>query len=130
MTGRTTPCDRATRRGRLDKARQFAEVAHQTQILADGVPGEVADAFVTLAVHAGIAASDVICCVRLGEHARGESHSAATALLATADRDVAKHLSTLLQMKTTAGYSAVPASAQDMLRAARAMDARAEEIAG
>lgn len=38
---------------------------------------EVADAYVTLCVHAGIAAPDVICCASLGEHAQGENHSEA-----------------------------------------------------
>lgn len=56
--------------GRLAKARQFADAAHDVLALA-GEADDVADAFVTLAVHAGIAAADVICCVRLGRHARG-----------------------------------------------------------
>jgi hypothetical protein len=43
---------------------------------------DVADAYVTLLVHAGIAASDVICCARLGEHAQGDNHVEAVALLA------------------------------------------------
>jgi hypothetical protein len=42
-----------------------------------GEPGEdnINNAFVTLCVHAGIAAADVICCARLGEYSRGEDHS-------------------------------------------------------
>lgn len=38
---------------------------------------DVSDAYVTLLVHAGIAAADVICCQRLGEHALGDSHAEA-----------------------------------------------------
>jgi hypothetical protein len=39
--------------------------------------GEIADAYVTLCIHAGIAAADVICCIRIGEHATGEDHAEA-----------------------------------------------------
>jgi hypothetical protein len=52
--------------------------------------GEVADAYVTLCVHAGIAASDVICCSSLGRHAQGDSHEEAAVLLASADKDAAQ----------------------------------------
>lgn len=40
------------------------------------------DAYVPLCVHAGIAASDVVCCAKLGEHAQGENHDEAVGLLA------------------------------------------------
>jgi hypothetical protein len=87
---------------------------------------DVADAYVTLCVHAGIAASDVICCVALGVHAKGESHSEATGLLAKVDKDAAKHLSTLLNLKTKAGYSHTPATADEFKRAGRAAEALVE----
>jgi hypothetical protein len=77
---RTRRCSPEILRGRLAKAEQFWEVAGLVQVLADGQePGEIGDAYVTLCVHAGIAAADALCCAGLGEHAQGESHTAATA---------------------------------------------------
>lgn len=116
---RTTECTPAIRTGRLAKARQFMEAADVVAMLADEAT-DVGDAYVTLCVHAGIAASDVICCKRLGEHARGEDHNAAVDLLRTADADAARQLSALLGMKTKAGYSALPVSTNDHKRAGRA----------
>jgi len=80
---------------------------------------DVADAYITLCVHAGIAAADVICCARLGEHASGEHHGEAVALLGKVDKSLAKDLSVLLAMKTAAGYGAVGSSATDAKRAER-----------
>ena len=119
---RTTRCDAAVQGGRLAKAEQFARVAADVADLAD-VASDVADAYTTLAVHAGIAAADVICCARLGEHARGEGHQEAIGLLEKADRGVAKHLATLLRVKTAAGYGHKPVSRDDVARVGRAMDA-------
>jgi hypothetical protein len=56
----------------------------------------------------------------LGEHARGDDHDDAVALLAKADRDRAKDLATLLRMKTRAGYSHERTSRTDRQRAQRA----------
>jgi hypothetical protein len=75
---RTQPCTAAIRRGRLRKAEQFIDAAGTVRDFADGHE-DVADAYVTLCVHAGIAASDVICCASLGEHAQGEDHGEAAA---------------------------------------------------
>jgi hypothetical protein len=81
---------------------------------------DIGDAFVTLCVHAGIAAADVVCCSILGEHAQGENHAEAVALLARADTSLASRLRVLLAMKTDAGYSHVPMSATDRKKAERA----------
>lgn len=67
---RVRPCEGSVRRGRMNKATQFIEAADLVRELADE-HRDVADAYVTLCVHAGIAASDVICCARLGENAQG-----------------------------------------------------------
>jgi hypothetical protein len=75
---------------------------------------------VTLLVHAGIAAADVLCCVRLGEHVTGDNHNEAVRLLAKVDRRLADDLRTLLGMKTKAGYSHQPASKSDRVKAERA----------
>jgi hypothetical protein len=113
------------RLGRLQKAVQFFDAAVVVQSLADE-DGEIADAYVTLCVHAGIAASDAICCARLGEHAQGENHGEAVELLGKADKDSAKHLRTLLGMKTKAGYGYATATADDCKRAGRAAEALLE----
>ncbi|MBD7918669.1 hypothetical protein H9657_10330 [Cellulomonas sp. Sa3CUA2] len=112
----------AVRAGRLAKARQFAGVAADQLELA-ARPSDIADAYVTLAVHAGIAAADAVCCARLGHYSRSESHHELVELLRSADGALARHLQTLLALKTQAGYAAGSVSAGDVLRAQRAMDA-------
>ena len=66
-----------------------------------------------LYVHAGIAASDVISCASLGEHAKGENHHEAITLLMKVDRDAARHLGTPLKMKTKTSYSHAPTTADE-----------------
>jgi len=112
----------------MTKAKQFVEAAETVEALADDA-NDVADAYVTLCVHAGIAAADVICCKRLGEHSRGEDHTAAVALVGIAGETAAKNLRDLLSMKTKAGYSAVPASGTDYKRTGRAARVLVEEAA-
>jgi hypothetical protein len=114
----TRRCTPATRAGRLAKAGQFFLAAETIETTIDD--RGVADAYATLCVHAGIAAADAICCARLGEHALGDDHQAAVALLAKADRPAAKHLKVLLDLKTRSGYSAIPTSKADQKRAGRA----------
>ena len=116
---RTVECTPATRAGRRAKARQFLDQAEAVLELADDA-AKVADAYVTLLVHAGIAAADVICCAALGIHAQGENHNEAITLLAKADSRHAKDLQTLLGVKTKAGYSAIPVSNSERTRATRA----------
>ncbi|WP_282945331.1 hypothetical protein [Cellulomonas endometrii] len=106
----------------MAKAEQFAEAAASVHDLADEA-SEVADAYVTLCVHAGIAAGDVVCAARLGRYSRGEDHAAAVTLLASVDKEAATHLRALLAMKTLAGYSHQPVSRDRAVRAGRAMDA-------
>lgn len=122
---RTRPCNAAIVRGRMHKANQFMEAADMVRELADE-NADLADAYVTVCVHAGIAASDVLCCAALGEYAQGENHDEAVGLLARADKDAAKHLRTLLTLKTKAGYSHTPATAGEVKRAGRAAQALAE----
>lgn len=125
MTPRTVKADEAMRRGRLVKAEQFADAAVAVDMLADEA-SDVADAYVTLCVHAGIAAADVVCAARLGEYSRGENHDEAVALLSAVDKNLAGHLRALLTMKTLAGYSHSPVSADRARRAGRAMAALLE----
>lgn len=103
-------CTPSTRRGRRGKARQFLDAAETIGELAEDA-ADVADAYVTLLVHAGIAAADVVCCAALGIHAQGENHNEAITLLARVNRDYANDLRTLLGVKTKAGYSSIPSTA-------------------
>jgi len=105
----------------MTKAEQFADAAALLDEFASEAT-DIADAYVTLCVHAGIAGGDAICCARLGEYSRGENHSEAVKLLATVDRPAAKNLQVLLDMKTRAGYSHSPVSRDQVVRAGRAME--------
>ncbi len=119
---RVVDCDRAIRQGRMAKVKQFADAAMVVRELAEE-SGDVADAYVTMCVHAGIAASDVICCARLGRYAQGEGHHEAVDLLKTAAPGLERHLAALLGMKTKSGYSHLPATAGEVKRAGRAVEA-------
>ncbi len=117
---RTKRCSPDVLRGRLAKAEQFWEVAGMVRDLADEQdPSEIGDAYVTLCVHAGIAAADALCCAGLGEHAQGESHNDAVELLAKVDKEASRALRALLSLKTKAGYSHTSATSEDFKRAGR-----------
>lgn len=122
MSPRQHACTPATFSGRRRKAIQFSD-AFTTVIEFADQPGDVADACVTLAVHAGIAAADVLCCTHLGYHASGESHGEAIRLLEQVDKPLSAHLSTLLKLKQRAGYSHDAVTQDDLTRAKRAMNA-------
>lgn len=127
-------CTAAVTRGRLVRARTFLEAADLVAGLVEGdddAEAELAASLVTLWVHAGIAAADVICCLRLGRHHSGEDHQAAVKLLRAADKGQETSLERLLHLKTPASYGHRLVSAKDCLRARRAAEAlvrRAEEI--
>lgn len=112
-------CTEDVRNGRLSKARQFEEAAALIEEYA-GDTDDLNDAYITLCVHAGIAAADTICCARLGVHHQGENHNDAIALLRRVDSKLADDLGALLKMKTAAAYGATPSSAASRKRAARA----------
>lgn len=89
--------------------------------LADDA-ADIGDAFVTLCVHAGIAAADTICAHRLGVYSSGENHNEAVTLVRGVRPDgpeLAGHLGALLQMKTKAGYTHRPVSSQERVSAGR-----------
>ncbi len=125
VTAAPSPCPKPVRTGRLRKAEQFFAVARDVLALADD-DDHVGDAFVTLCVHAGIAASEVICCAALGKHAGGQNHNEAIDRLRQADKDSTKYLKALLDMKTKSGYTAIAANALDIKRATRAAAALIE----
>jgi hypothetical protein len=126
MVVRLHDCDDAVIRGRLRKAEQFLEAAETIRDFADD-EAEVGDALVTLCVHAGIAASDVICCKALGHFVQGDDHQQAVAELSKVTpggKQLGKDLRVLLAMKTLASYAAPPVSAEERKRAWR----RAESL--
>jgi hypothetical protein len=96
----------------MAKARQFWVAVELLDALV-GDEDDLCDAHITLCVHAGIGAADVICCARLGDH------NEAVTLLQSADKTVAKHLSVLLDMKKRSGYSSTKSSSTDRKRAER-----------
>ena len=121
---KTRPCTEIETRGRLRKAEQFYSAAETIRDLAQD-EADVGDAYVTLCVHAGIAAADAICCATLGEHSQGESHVVAVQLLRRVRPDGAElgaALQTLLGIKTRAGYSAESVNADMRKRAQRAAE--------
>ncbi|NQW71719.1 MAG: hypothetical protein HQ453_03235 [Actinobacteria bacterium] len=122
MTPRTRKCTPAIVSGRRRKAEQFADAFATILEFADE-PGDVSDACATLAVHAGIAATDVICCAFLGRHHQGEDHRGAIDLLASVDSRLARHMKTLLDLKTLAGYSHDTITLAALKKAGRAMTA-------
>lgn len=99
---RTVAADNTVHQGRLAKAKQFLQVADDARELSGGE--DVADACVTLYLHAGIAAADAICAGALGKHAKGQDHQDAVTLLASVDKQASNSLSALLGVKTRAGY--------------------------
>lgn len=114
---RTTTVEDA--KARWLKAREFADVA---ALLFDASrnTAESPSAFITMAVHAGIAAADVICITRLGRYSPTGNHQESIALLERAGKGLGKHLNKLLGLKTKAGYSAIAVSASDVTAASRA----------
>lgn len=91
-------CDSVVTAGRLSKAIEFFEGAEH---LGEEMPNAAGDLY----VDAGIAASDVLCCVRLGVHSNTGNRSEAVALLKRADSGSERHLNTLLNFKNKAAYT-------------------------
>ncbi|MDQ1295357.1 MAG: hypothetical protein QG608_3242 [Actinomycetota bacterium] len=120
------PADAGYAAGRRRKSIQFLTAAEIIMELADDGT-DIGDAYVTLCVHAGIAAADAMCAHHLGQHNSGENHHEAVALLKRVHpegRALATDLSQLLSLKTRAGYTHRPVTAQDRCTAGR----RAERL--
>ena len=83
---------------------------------------DVGDAYMTLCVHAGIAASDTICAHRLGVYSSGDNHNEAVTLLRRVQPDgpeLGGPLAAGLGLKTKAGYTHRPVSSNDRVLAGR-----------
>ena len=121
MASRLNDCDESITRGRLRKAEQFLDSAAMIRDLTED-EADVGDALVTLCVHAGIAASDVICCKALGHYVQGDDHQQAVGELSKVvpgGKELGKDLRALLALKTRAGYAAPSVSAEERKRAWR-----------
>jgi len=123
MNSRTHKATISDRQGRMRIAEQFHTAAELIEEFT-GEAGEstINNAYVTLCVHAGIAAADVICSARLGEYALGEDHKAAAALLTKIDKTLGQALARLLALKTPAEYQPNSVSRQHVLTAKRQSD--------
>jgi len=114
-SARTQTCNKADARTRLAHARKFFEVAELVATERD-VP-ESASVAASMAVLAGIAASDAACCASLGRRSRGQDHRQAAELLAQVSPgggEASKTLSRLLDLKDTAQYGLISVSPQKL----------------
>lgn len=119
---RTCPCDRVHARARLEIALAFLALADLPGA-PDATTAYGCNARITSDVHAGIAASDAICCAVHGRYSAGDDHDAATRLLREVQPggpELAKALAVLLGLKSTAAYGREPAKHDELLRAERA----------
>lgn len=127
---KTTECTPEVQAGRLRKANGFLGAADIIEpYTSENV--NLADAYVTLCVHAGIAASDVICCATQHRHSIDSDHKSAVAYLAEVDRPNSVHLDTLVSVKTQSGYThihATPELCEDVKTAATALVAAARLV--
>jgi len=115
MMANTKACTPEIQAGRLSKANQFLRAA---DLIAESIDDdELADAYITLCVHAGVAAADVICCAKQQEHSISPNHKNAVVFLAIVDHPNSVHLNTLIDMKTHAGYTEI-ASTPELCKSA------------
>jgi hypothetical protein len=120
-TGLTRTCTSGEPRARLADARGFWDAA---DLLDDP------DVRTTNAIHAAIAAADVICCLALGKRSSDGNHAAAVALLEQVDRKLAATLGRLLGLKAQASYEATnvpPSRASWSVAAAKRLVDAAED---
>lgn len=114
---RTQSCDRNDVLNRLAQAESFLLAAEL--IIDDDSDDATPSVAASLAVLAGIAASDAASCARLGVRARGQSHAEAVELLGTVEPrggDIAKDLQRLLNRKDDSQYGVAFVSASEASR--------------
>lgn len=104
-SSRTQPCGREAATSRLAQAEAFLLAAELA--IDDATETATPSVAASLAVLAGIAASDAACCARLGLRPRGQAHEEAVPLLATVrphGTAMSKDLQRLLARKDSAQY--------------------------
>ncbi|SEE98223.1 hypothetical protein [Ruania alba] len=105
---RTQDCSIAEAKVRAAQSRKFLDTAELILDADDDLatPGAAA----ALAVLAGIAASDSLCCRNLGRRPRGQDHREATPLLEQVEpngKDMSRSLARLLELKDGSHYGLV-----------------------
>lgn len=104
------------------------------EIAAAGEGDEARNVAAGNAVLAGIAASDAICCIRLGRRPRGQDHRDAVSMLQTVRPEgerLAGDLSTVLGVKDASHYGETfltAAKSRTTMRAASRLVSAAEKI--
>lgn len=134
--GRTRTCDSRQAEQRLQRAREFLEVAELVVDEKDDDASIVyASSAAALAVLAGIAASDAACCKALQERSRSENHRDAEQLLVQiipGGKKAASDLREMLNLKDKAQYGflkmSVPEVRKVMRRASRLVEFAAEVL--
>jgi hypothetical protein len=129
--GRTQTCGKIEARTRLAHARAFADTAALVLGMDDEGTENVA---ASLAVLAGIAASDAACCAVLGHRPRGQDHREAVMLLsgiAGVGAEMGKDLARLLDVKYNSQYGILfvsPKGATQSVKWGHRMLAAAETV--
>ena len=119
--GSRRTCDLDDARKRLIDAKQFLEAAMML---------DAPDVIATNAIHAAIAAADVITCYALGERSSDGNPQSAVELLRTVDSTLASALKRALDRKTQAAYESndlAASDAQSCVRWAQTLTMAAEE---
>jgi hypothetical protein len=130
--GRTSACGPNEARTRLTSARAFVSVAELVYAEPDDPVLPHRGVAAALAVLGGIAASDAICCMRLGRVPRGDDHDQAVSILETAMPEgprVKNDLLRLLGVKDKVHYQAILVSSSETeaaIKQARRLLAAAE----
>lgn len=130
--GRSQRCSPREAKNRLGHAVKFIEVGEIAAGEHDQDP-EYASVAVSLAVLAGIAAADAVCCKVLGERSRSQDHHDAEGFLrrVPAGDKAAKQFQELLALKDEAHYGLFDVSGAELkraLRCARALVEFAEDV--
>jgi hypothetical protein len=90
----------------------------------------------SIAILAGIAAADAVCCQKLGHRSRSDSHYDAEHLLVQVKpggKRAASHLHQLIELKDSAHYGYISVTAPELkrsLRQAKGLVALAKEVVG
>jgi hypothetical protein len=98
---RYVTCGRGQALTRTDVAERYLTVA---EIAAEEDAEASHNVAVGNAVLAGIAASDALCCLRLGRRSRSQDHRVAVEAIRAIDHGLAHDLEKLLQLKDAAHY--------------------------
>jgi hypothetical protein len=118
---RTQPCGEPQARQRLAHAKSFLEVADLAADVSD--PSlEYGSVAASVAILAGIAAADAVCCRELGRRSRSEDHHHAEDLLGEikpGGKRAADQLRQLIDLKDTAHYGFIDVTTPQLKRSLR-----------